>query len=352
MILCANLQDYNNSAHDSERMRKAQPVAPPPTTPRSLWILTDGKAGDEAQCIGVAQALGLPWELRRVAPRPPFSWLMPWGPIDPREAPARKGSPIAPPFPDIAIASGRRAVAYLRHVRKASKGATFTVFLKDPRTGPATADLIWVPEHDALRGDNVIATPTPPHRFSAARLEACRHTPPAEIAALPRPRVAVLAGGDSRHHRFTENDIETFAARLEALAGDGAHLMITTSRRSPGTLARRLQALAAGGGHLIWQGGENNPLADYLANADAVVVTADSTNMVGEAAATGVPVLVFEPEGGHARITRFLERMSGLGVTRPFAGRLETYRYEPLDSTPVIAAAILQAYARKAAAAP
>ena len=80
----------------------------------TCWVLTDGKAGDEVQCLGVAEELGLTPEIRRVAPRAPFVWLMPWGPIDPREAPARPGSPIAPPFPDILIASGRRTVPYLR----------------------------------------------------------------------------------------------------------------------------------------------------------------------------------------------------------------------------------------------
>ncbi|WP_248304538.1 mitochondrial fission ELM1 family protein [Breoghania sp. L-A4] len=311
-------------------------------------MLSDGKPGDEAQCIGVAEALAVPYTIRRVAPRPLFALLMPWGPIDPRDAPSRVGSPLAPPWPDVAIASGRRAVPYLRALRRASRGACFTVFLKDPRTGAGAADFIWVPEHDALRGPNVLATPTPPHRFSAQILEECRAATPADIAALPAPRVAVLVGGDSRHHTFTPRDIESLSAKLQSLAASGAHLMITTSRRTPESLARVLREIAASGDHVLWDGTGGNPLADFLAHADAVVVTADSTNMVGEAAVTGKPVLVFEPSGGHAKIRHFLKKMSELGITRPFAGRLETYRYEPLDSTCTIAAAILERYRRKA----
>ena len=105
----------------------------------TVWVLTDGKAGDELQCLGVAERLGVTPEIRRVKPRSPWAWLMPRGPIDPREAPDRPDSPLHPPFPDIAIASGRRAVAYLRALKQASNGATYTVFLKDPRTGPGTA---------------------------------------------------------------------------------------------------------------------------------------------------------------------------------------------------------------------
>jgi hypothetical protein len=59
----------------------------------TAWVLTDGKAGDEVQCLGVTDALGLTPDIRRVAPRPAFAWAMPWGPIDPRDAPAREGRP-------------------------------------------------------------------------------------------------------------------------------------------------------------------------------------------------------------------------------------------------------------------
>ena len=314
----------------------------PEKAPSSLWILTDGKAGDVAQCRGVAEALGAPFEERRVAPRAPFSWLMPFGPIDPRERATRPGSPIAPPYPDIAIASGRRAAAYLRHVKRRSGGQTFTVFLKDPRTGPDAADLIWVPEHDKLRGRNVLVTPTSPHRFSAAKLAELRGQHTADIDNLPRPRVAVLVGGDSRHHSFSEDDQNRLLNGLRELAHTSrVHFMITASRRTPAGLAYGLAGLAKSGDHLYWTGEEPNPYGLYLAKADAIIATADSTNMIGEATATGKPVHVFEPGGGHDKITRFLGTLRHLGVIHPFPGPLKTTTYEPIDATPVIAQRIL-----------
>jgi uncharacterized protein len=251
-----------------------------------VWVLTDGKAGDEQQCLGIAETLGAAAEVRRVRPRAPFWWMTPYGPIDPFEAPSRPGSPIAPPFPDVAIASGRRAVPYVRHVRRASRGLSFTVFLKDPVTGPRTADLIWVPEHDALRAPNVIATLTPPHRFSADRLAAARAAPDPRLAALPRPRVAVLVGGPSKHYRFHAEDAARFLSLLTRLAATGVGLMATASRRTPLPLRTGLASLVERHGGFMWDGGGDNPYLGLLALADAVVVTADSYNMVGEAAAT------------------------------------------------------------------
>ena len=315
---------------------------------RSLtsWVLTDGKAGDELPCLGVAEALGLAPEIRRVAPRAPYSWLMPWGPVDPRERPAAPGSPLAPPFPDLLIASGRRAVPALRAVKRASGGRTYTVFLKDPRTGPGAADFIWAPSYDRIRGPNVLTTSTSPHRIRAERLAAARAAPDRRLAALARPRVAVLAGGDSRHHRFTSRDVARFSDDLANLAQTGASLMITASRRTPPTLRSALEALAAGHGGFFWDGTGENPYLSLLALADAIVVTADSFNMVGEAAATGAPILVFEPSGGHMKVRTFLDGLKTAGIVHVFHGRLVGERYEPLDSTPIIAAAVEEGLAR------
>jgi hypothetical protein len=325
-------------------------MSAPKATPtiRTAWIITDGKAGDLVQCQGVAEALGVEAEIRTVRPRAPWVWLMPRGPVDPREAPGQAGGPLAGPWPDLAIASGRRTVASLRALRKASGGRTFTVFLKDPRTGAGAADLIWVPEHDRLRGPNVLATLTSPHKLSDARLATAREEAGQLLPALPSPRVAVLLGGDSLAYRFTPEDEERLVARLGLLAGEGASLMATASRRSPKGLAQAVEALVRGSGGYWWTGEGPNPYAAMLATADAVVATADSVNMVGEACATGRPVLIFEPSerkrGSAGKIRRFLEGLRQHGAVREFQGHLESYAYVRLNSTPVIAAAITAAF--------
>lgn len=303
----------------------------------SCWVLTDGKAGDEVQCLGVAERLGLEPVIRRVTPGRPWVWLMPWGGIDPKDNPDRPGSPLAPPFPDIAIASGRRAVSYLRHLRKASGRRTFTVFLKDPRTGASAADLIWVPAHDSLRGDNVLVTLTSPHRLSPERLAAARRNPPHGLGHLPAPRVALVVGGNSQHHRFSERDIAGFLARLTMVAQAGHRLMATTSRRTPPELAVAVRALVEQSGGFCWDGTGENPYTAMLALADAVIVTADSVNMVGEALVTGRPVWTVEPSGGSAKIARFLEALYATGNVRPLIDSVEGPAYLPVDATQAIA---------------
>ncbi|CAA2103268.1 hypothetical protein MBUL_02107 [Methylobacterium bullatum] len=308
------------------------------------WIVTDGKAGDENQCIGLAETLGLDFEIHRVTPRPPFGWLAPWGPIDPRDRPGHRGGALAGPFPEIVIASGRRAVPYLRAIRKASKGRTFTAFLKDPRTGHDTADFIWVPDYDDLRGPNVFTTLTAPHQVTAARLAAARRSPDPRLIQLPKPRVAVLIGGDSRHLSYRSADMKRLLARLTKLADGGSSLMLTVSRRTPPPLRTALQRLVTEKGGFFWDGSGANPYVSLLALADAIVVTSDSANMVGEAVSSGAPVLLFDLPKTYIRHRRLFAGLAMVGALKPFTGRLEELHYTPLDATPAIAEAMARAF--------
>ncbi|MBP1852644.1 mitochondrial fission ELM1 family protein [Rhizobium halophytocola] len=305
-----------------------------------IWVLTDGKAGDEQPLIGIAEAMGGKISIRRVHPRKAFALLMPFGPIDPREAADRAGSPIAPPFPDICLATGRRAVAYLRALKRASPQTT-TVFLKDPRTTRHGADLVVVQSHDAGRVENALVVATAPNRMGPSILDELRLSPPRHLAELPSPRIAVLVGGNSRHHRFSGSDIDSFVQGLASIHRDGGSLMITTSRRTPPELADRLARLAQQERVLMWSGEGENPLAAYLALADQVVVTADSTNMVGDGAGAGRPVQVFHPTGGHAKINRFLDALSQQAAIGRFPEDLATESYAPVNSTRQIAEAVL-----------
>jgi mitochondrial fission protein ELM1 len=329
----------------------APPATAAPLAGLRAWVLTDGKAGDELQCLGLAERLGLSVECRHVAPRWPFTWLTSLALLDPRHRPERPDSPLAPPFPPVVIASGRRTVPYLAAIRRAAP-ATFTIYLKDPRTGPRTAHLIWTPAHDRLSGPNVVRTELSIHRITPAKLAAARAAPHPTLDALPRPRVAVLVGGPSRRQAFTAADEARFLACLTALArpatGPRPGLMVTLSRRTPPTLAGGIRALVQAEGGFVWDGAGDNPFLALLAKADALVITADSANMISEAAATGTGLYLFRPAAQPARHTRFVEAVMARGIARPFTGSAEPFTYPAEDPTPAVAEAVAEAYARHA----
>jgi uncharacterized protein len=307
-------------------------------------ILGSGRIGHEVNALGVAAALGCEQEMRRVEPRYPFARLAPWGPVDPRDS-----AIFAGPVPDIVIASGRVTVPYVRAwKRRAPK--LFAAFLQDPRWARAEMDLIWVPQHDALRGANVVSTLTSPHPFSQARLAAARAAPDPRLAALPAPRCAILLGGQSGAQHFTAGDFARMGATIAAIRAQGFNVMATPSRRTPSALTAAVRDNLGDG--FLWDGSGENPYGALLALADAILVTGDSANMVGEAAATGAPVHVFEPSGGGSKkLGKAIDALIARGAARRWEGRLERFAYTPIDSSAEIAAEILRRYeARREAA--
>src|SRR5262249_62030494 len=167
-----------------------------------------------------------------------------------------------------------------------------------------TADLFWVPEHDLRRGPNVFTTLTAPHSFSRERLRELRAHLPPEIAALPKPRVALLLGGPNGYFTYTKPALARLAAALGTLAAQGVGLMVTPSRRTPPEVVAFVRETTAGTRRLLSEGAGANPYPAFLAHADAFIVPADSVNMTGEPCATGKPVYVFTPAGGSSKFTR------------------------------------------------
>ena len=313
-----------------------------PLAGRRAWLVTDGKIGMDVQVQGVADALGLVAQMQHVNPTGLHRLLAPWVPPSSRDG-IGTGGPLSPPWPPIVLATGRLSIPTLRAIRRHAGHATYTVILQDPKTGQNSADLIWVPAHDRLRGANVITTPTAPHSFTQARLAKLRARMPPEIAALPSPRVAVMLGGRSGDYPFSDACHAQFAWGLRSMALLGASFMITPSRRTHPDLLAAVDVATASNPRILWTGEGSNPYPDFLAQADVLITTADSVNMASEAAATGRPVYVFMPAGGTPKFNRFHTALRDSGATRPLPDHLtafETWDYTPLDAGRQIAVEI------------
>lgn len=312
----------------------------------TIWAVHDGKIGMANQTLGLAEAvapalggtvvekslvLRAPWRWL-----PPHAWLAPLAAIDPH------GDRLAPPWPDVLISCGRLVAAPARAAKRASSGRIFWVQVQDPGYASGDADLIVMPRHDGDGGANAFVTLGAVHRVTPARLaDGARRFGPS-LAHLQRPLVAVLLGGDNRVYRLTAARLSTLIGQLATLAKQGYGIAITTSRRSgPGLATQLRQALPDA---FIWGGDGDNPFFGLLALADAVVVTADSVNMVSEAAATGKPVHIVELDGGSAKFARFHAAMRAANATRPFTGTIERWSYPPLDDTARAAAEVARRF--------
>lgn len=314
--------------------------------PLVIWAVSDGRAGIEAQVVGLAEAVARHAPAlvvnRRVAWKGPARWL------PPQVHPASKAwledaSALGPPWPDLWIAAGRASLPLSLRVRARSGGRTFVVQLQHPRTALAPFDLVIPPEHDGLTGPNVFPILGAPTRLTLEKIGGKAHAFAETLAPLPHPRVAVLIGGKSKAHDLSPRRAEAMAAEVEAaVRAAGGSVMVTFSRRTPAAARDILARRWAGLPGVVWSGEGPNPYFAFLAAADVILVTEDSTNLAIDAAATGKPVHVLKMDGGAAKFARFHAALAARGVSRPFDGRLETWAYEPLAETDRAADEILK----------
>lgn len=301
-------------------------------------ILTDGKMGDLAQCRGVALALGAKTSEIVVKPDK-VAALFKSMRADTQFHDELQSLTDAP---DVVLASGRRTVPYLKATKSRWSDQTLTVFLKDPRTGTRTADLIWVPAHDKLRADSVMVTNTGPHGHTQEKQAEAAKPLEVQLAetapSLERPWLGVLLGGATKKVPYDDATIAAFLEALKKASAKAGGVLITPSRRTPQTLIEA--AKTAHANVWVWDGSGENPYAGMLGACDAFLVTGDSHNMVSEALSTGKQVMVFRPSGLPAKFARFLDEMTKSGhITAPVPADF-THIQEPLDATPVIASRI------------
>jgi len=128
------------------------------------------------------------------------------------------------------------------------------------------------------------------------------------------------------------------------LEAEGGSILMTFSRRTPEAAKDALTISLGGLPGLIWDGEGANPYFAFLAAADYILVTEDSTNMATEAASTGKPVFILKMEGQSPKFRQFHETLERHGAARPFGGGFHRWTYAPLQETERAAKEIWRRY--------
>ncbi|NUO78222.1 MAG: nucleoside-diphosphate sugar epimerase, partial [Lysobacter sp.] len=240
--------------------------------------------------------------------------------------------------PALAIGCGRQAALATRLLR--ARGAR-AVQILDPRIDCRHWDLVIAPEHDGLHAPNSLSLLGSLHPVDDLWLAAARSAFPA-FGALPSPRTALLLGGPSAHAAFDTAGIEALIAGVAAgVEREGGSVLATASRRTPAPVRERLRAQLAQVPGVVWSGPEDgaNPYAGLLGWADRVICSADSVNLLSEAAATTVPLYIAGVDALSGRPRRFVDRLLESGRARRYTGMdaLDGYAVTPLRETARIA---------------
>jgi mitochondrial fission protein ELM1 len=337
-----------------------------------VWVLEDFRAGADSAAIGIAERLGVPF--RRI----PLAWN--WmagvagfsrrgtliglaqpgrGGGDRAPAVARAFSPavslLAPPpggeGPKLVISSGARASSVALWLK--SRFACHVVHCADP--GPLLApfgallradayDLLVVPAQDRpMPQDSVFPVLGRPNRVSPLALHQAARAWAERLSHLPRPHVVLLVGGPAHGTDMQPSVAHALGRRVARLAMRRGGSVLASPTPPPG--AEASDALAAGlsrAMHILYRWGEpgENPYLGFLADADAIVVTADATTVLGEACATDAAIYVAQPELAGLRQRRLVAALAQAGQIRPLRDELSPWARARLDEAGRVAAEI------------
>ncbi len=313
----------------------------------SVWVASDGRAGNAAQALAIARALGemsrwvkiahiqgkahrsSPVELKPRGLQPLLPSRLWWSPLS--ALPKAQKDLFQAPWPTVWIGAGRKTGPYSKLIREMSNKETFAVHIMNPQLPLSDFDLVVAPEHDGLSGDNVMTILGSPAYFSPEVIEDTELAF-ADMAEERGFKVAVVLGGDSKAHKMTEASAATLEAHLQQVATAGGKLRIVCSRRTPTHARIRFRAFSERVGARFWESPADGP-NPYLANllmSDAAIVTEDSTNMLSEAAYFGLPVHIARLEGSHPKFSRFHKSLIDRGIARWFEGEVSAWTYQPL----------------------
>ena len=266
-----------------------------------IWALLDNRMGNNNQVLGVAEALGLPFEQKKIeydcfAFLPNF--LRGATKLGINSSSLREIDIPAERLPDLIIGAGRRMFPLMRYLKKKSKGRTKLVQMMNPgMSGFKEADLIVLPRHDMYKGNasNVIQTLGAPHRVTEQKLSEELEKWRPQFEKYPQPRISVIVGGSTKKMPFTTEMAKQLA--LGVLDLNPGSILVTTSRRTPPDVIQILKQMFPAEETYFYQFGDagENPYFGLLAWGSRIVVTGDSMSMCSECCATGVPVYIFAP---------------------------------------------------------
>ncbi len=294
----------------------------------SVWVLSDNRPGNTNQSLGVAESLGYKYEIKNISYNiigklPNFIRKNSLLGVS-----KQKSSNFAPPFPDIAIAAGRKLTPILQYIKKNSNN-TITVQLMWPGAPYNYIDIIAIPKHDGVKNlNNVIYTFGAPNRINKELLE--KESKNNFFSGYKKPIIGLLLGGDTKQKKFSDTAISDFVESINnIIKSSNASVIATSSRRTPEKLIQSLKDSNQDIYLYEWEKENDfNPYTAILANADYLVVTGDSVSMCSEACSTGKPVFIYDHENITTyKMKKFIQELFKTGYAKPLSKK------EKLDSS-------------------
>ena len=296
-------------------------------------LLTQGMHGMVSQVEGLARALGLTYKHQSIKLKHLWSLLPP------------KLTPISENLvkekfvcdSKVIISCGRKSVIPSIALKKRLGKEIFTIHVQDPKVSLKHFDLVISPEHDNVKGDNVLTTKGAIHYLTKKEIK--DNSNYLDIKKEKRKLVAFIIGGPNKYYNYNDLAIQQLFTKIKNLfTPDKYKIIIVPSYRTPEKIIKNAYD-TFNFNHLVIKTVDKKAYLSALSLADISVVTCDSTSMISEAAITGKPVYIamMKSNKNNARFKKFYSLLTNLGITRELKDNVEEWSYESLNEVNRIA---------------
>ena len=296
-------------------------------------LLTQGMHGMVSQVEGLAKALGLSYKHQTIKLK---SF---WNLIPPKLCPISENL-VKEKFvcdSKIIISCGRKSVIPSIALKKRLGKEIFTIHVQNPKVSFKHFDLIISPEHDNVKGDNVITTTGAIHYLTKKEIR--DNSNYLGFEKEKKKLVSFIIGGPNKYYSYSDQSIHhTFNKVKTLFTPDKYRIIIIPSYRTPSRIIKKAYD-TFNLNHYVVKTVDKKAYLSALAISDYLVVTCDSTSMISEAAVTGKPVYIamMKSTKNNYRFKKFYTKLNKLGITKELENNIETWSYDNLNEVNRIA---------------
>ena len=296
-------------------------------------LLTQGMHGMVSQVEGLAKALKLNFKHQNIKLKPIWNFIPP------------KFTPISENLltekfvcdSKIIISCGRKSVIPSIALKKRLKNQIFNIHIQDPKVSFKHFDLIVSPEHDGIKGDNILTTKGSIHYLT--KKEIIDNSNYLNLEKGKKKIVAFIIGGPNKYYNYSDEQVHFIFNKIKALfTPDKFKIIVIPSYRTPEEVIKKAFNTFSINHHVV-KTIDKKAYLSSLALADFVIVTCDSTSMISEAAVTGKPVFaaMMKPRKSIRRFNSFFKQFKELGILKELNDSIDSWSYDKLDEVNRIA---------------
>ena len=299
-------------------------------------LLTEGRHGMISQAEGLAKALDLDFIHEKIELN--NFWKM----IPPILTPVKNfvfKNVIKKDF-NIVISCGRKSVIPSIYLKRKFKNKIMNIHIQDPKVSLDNFDFVVAPEHDGLKGKNVLVTKGAIHYLRSNELINNENYLRSKVNK--EKIVTLIVGGPNKYYDYSEKLIEEIFLKIKNnFLNKGYQLIFIPSLRTPQNIINKAKEYFDKN-QIIITSVDKKAYLSSLRLAYHIVVTCDSTSMISEAAMTGKPIYIAQMPSikKNLRFENFFESFRLLNITRDLENSVENWHYEKLSETDKISSYI------------